>query len=1317
MKTKMAAMLLALGMLLSMLPAAVSAEALPGFTDVAAMTDEAFFGVWNRGEEAWAGAGKLNYSVTDELSGVETCVKNGDYAGAKQELLQYFRTRSIGYTPKLATQDYPVDLLIDNIFTNRVTFLDKQLEIPCEYSWVEVDVTNMLQTVRNGIAAICMHPRKKTPDIISIASKESDNAPYVEAVINGETVRLAITQDFYIRAESYENENYGLEQELLMRDSGNPIDSDTMISFLQIDTSGLKETDNIVQAKLKLYAKTSAAEPQQLMLFRHIRDLDETTATFANQKGDLTVVSWQGIEGGTDWKWPDGYYSEFWYHFPRFYFLHTMAQMYYDKADEYYAWHAINMMLDFIQDQTVGFPRALEQPLRDDSFMVAFFALIGSDSMDAEACTAIMKYFWQGAEYLRTNFSVGSNWGTSQTKTFIEYAAVFPEFADQRLWIKTVRNRMENDIGPLILDDGSYVENSNSYAAGVLTTLKDVMIYAEAAGLEFSPNFKQRVKGLTRYLMDSAIPTGQSVEWGDGGAASVRSTILEMSEVFDDNDFRYFGSNGENGTPPEKLSALYPVGRRAFMRSGWNKNATFLFVNNYRGNIHQHSDALHIYLYAYGKPLLVDTGKASYDLVNDEIAIWQTYDTEAHNTVDVNGQTQENKDYGESAEMDITDYTDFYEGYTDSNEGVRHNRSILFIKPGYFIVSDLMEPEDETKLNSYSQTWHMPYRAKPSIAEGTKIGRSNFSNQANIQVVPADPESLTAELPIGWGVGDSRSTDTQEYLAYRQEAAGKVSYDTVLYPEQLGASDKVSVERIDTGFDKTEVSALNIKMNQNEAVYMIAHSHKDELKTFGEDSFDGRMAFYEKNSYGKLQKVSVSDGKNLTVGGVPLIKSNVPIANLAISYDAEDMYLSSGDENVTAAVYIPNGVKNIWLNGKKTALVRVGDYAYVGENGVRPDVELIADGSGISALFPELKLDKYIYRNEKNQLLYQLEIENGTKATGGADYDGLISLPYTNGDSVLVTPDYSVRFSKKVRIANYFTSNGKYQYIMQSGERADIPVTEFESADEALKSVPVVKVGSDLYTVNQLQGYQIPVDSSKETQPPVQNKPPSPGSPSSSGNGANSGNGGGGNPGGSPGTGTDPGGAEQPDPKVLFTDIKNHWAEQEITGLAEKKILNGVTETQFMPDKTVTRAEFAAMLVRAAELETAAYDGSFLDVGDGAWYANVIQAAKNYGLLAGFDGYVRPDDLITREEMAKMVVTACESAFGIALPEENTLAFGDTADISRWAYPYVSGAVRLGILKGDENGNFLPSASGTRAQAAVMIHRILSIAGGAQNED
>ena len=50
MKTKMAAMLLVLGMLLSVLPAAVSAEALPGFTDVASITDEAFFGVWNRGE-------------------------------------------------------------------------------------------------------------------------------------------------------------------------------------------------------------------------------------------------------------------------------------------------------------------------------------------------------------------------------------------------------------------------------------------------------------------------------------------------------------------------------------------------------------------------------------------------------------------------------------------------------------------------------------------------------------------------------------------------------------------------------------------------------------------------------------------------------------------------------------------------------------------------------------------------------------------------------------------------------------------------------------------------------------------------------------------------------------------------------------------------------------------------------------------------------------------------------------------------------------------------------------------------------------------
>ena len=682
------AMMLIIG---STIQNSVLANETHAFTDVSSMTDEEFFGVWNNGTESWTNPGKLNYEYSSELLMIEECVKKANYKGAKKELLSYLQNRTTGYAPPMPEASYPIDLIIDEVYTNRVTFIEKELTVPTEYEWIEADVSSLLSTVHGGVASICLHSRRKEPDAIRIASKESKNKPYVDAVINGKSVQLPVLRDLYIRAEDYENQNFGAENEILIRDSGTPIDSDTMIGFIQIDTSTLSEDDVITAAKLKMYAKTDADKASELMIFRFLRELDEEQDIFASLKSELTIVSWQGIEGGTDWEWPDGYYTEFGYHFNRFLFLPTFVQAYKDTGNEYYAYHTIRLMLDFINDKYVGYPRSLEEPLRAESWYKVFFEIIDSESMNPEACTAIMKYFWQGADYLKDNFAIGSNWGTSQTKTFVGYCAVFPEFRDQPLWKKTARNRLENDISPLILDDGSYIENSNSYATVTLETLLNILDYAEKAGLEFSAPFMEKVEKYTTFIMDTCVPSGVPVEWGDGASSNSRETILEMGKLLENQEFIYFGSEGENGTEISHTSSLYPVGRRAFMRSNWEENGTYLFINNYKGNIHGHSDSLHIYLYAYGRPLLVDTGKASYDLVNDEIAIWQTYDTEAHNSIEINEKHQDNIDRNETAELDMTEYTDFYTGYSDSVQDARFTRNILFVKPNYFIVSDLLK--------------------------------------------------------------------------------------------------------------------------------------------------------------------------------------------------------------------------------------------------------------------------------------------------------------------------------------------------------------------------------------------------------------------------------------------------------------------------------------------------------------------------------------------------------------------------------------------------------------------------------------------------
>lgn len=1295
------------------------------FTDVSSMTDEEFFGVWNNGTESWTNPGKLNYGYSAELSGIEECVKKADYKGAKAELLSYLRSRTSGYVPQMPEADYPIDLLIDGVYTNRVTFIDKELSVPTEYEWIEADVSSLLKAVSDGAAAICFHARKKEADIIRIASKESENAPYVDAVINGVKVQLPVLRDIYIRAEDYENENYGMAEEILIRDSGNPIDSDTMIGFIQIDTSTLSADDIITSAKLKLYAKTDAAEPSKLMAFRFLRELDEEADTFGTLRSELTVVSWQGIEGGTDWEWPDGYYSEFWYHFNRFLFLPTLVQAYKETKNDYYAYHTINFILDFIKDKYVGYPRTLEAPIRDESWYTVFFEIINSESMNPDACSAIMKYFWQGADYLKDNFAVGSNWGTTQTKALIGYCAVFPEFRDQPLWMKTARNRVENDISPLILDDGSYIENSNSYAAGTLETLLSVLDYAEHAGLEFSPDFMKKVEAYATFIMDTCDPNGRPVEWGDGMASNQRETILELGELLGNQEFIYFGSEGENGVQASHTSSLYPVGRRAFMRSNWNENATYLFINNYKGNIHGHSDSLHIYLHAYGRSLLVDTGKASYDLENDEIAIWQTYDTEAHNSIEINEKRQENIDRNETAVMDMTEYTDFYTGYSDSVSDARFTRNILFVKPNYFIVSDLLEPAEEDTVNQYKQTWHLPYRANPSIDAATKTGKSNFDNSANILVIPADPQELEADLPIGWGRGDTSSVTKQEYLAYSQEKSGDVIFDTVLLPQKMGVNDDVDIKRLDTGFDKSEVSALEITINNNVARYIISHSRVDELKEYGTSSYDGRMAFFEKNSYGQLKTVSISDGKNLTADGIEIIKSDSMIENLSISYTGKDMYLSSTDENFSAEVYVPEGTENIYLNNTAATLQMNGNYALVGGSVIRPKGDKSTENGEVKFKFDEAKYEKYLNKNGESEKVYALEIEADTVATGGENYDGSIGLPFASDDEVLIRPDYSVKFSKPIKITNYFEKGENCSYVTQIGTSDLIFECDADLVSETLETVPVVSVGNDFYTIYNLKEFYAPTEEKaiisplEPTGPPdKENNAGDSSGTSGDSSGDSSGNSGGSGSGGSGSGGSDDSSAasskdndseEELSGQISeFTDISGHWAEEEIKQLAEKGILNGVSKELFMPDKTVTRAEFAAMLIRAAGIETVTYDGCFHDVDATDWYADILQTASNLGIMNGFNGYARPTDNVTREEAIKMLVTVCKSYFDMNVSSGVKIQFADNDSISSWAYQYVEQAAAMEIIQGDNEGRFNPRESATRAQAATMLYRVLT---------
>jgi hypothetical protein len=173
---------------------------------------------------------------------------------------------------------------------------------------------------------------------------------------------------------------------------------------------------------------------------------------------------------------------------------------------------------------------------------------------------------------------------------------------------------------------------------------------------------------------------------------------------------------------------------------------------------------------------------------------------------------------------------------------------------------------------------------------------------------------------------------------------------------------------------------------------------------------------------------------------------------------------------------------------------------------------------------------------------------------------------------------------------------------------------------------------------------------------------------------------------------------------VDVTPASCGWAQAAIEELAGAGIVAGVDGSHFEPGRAATRAEFASLLVKALGMEAKQGAKSpFKDVKDGAWYAEAVTTAAAKGLVKGYeDGSFRPEKTITREEVAAMLVRA----MNLPATEEK-LTFKDSDSVSAWARNSVAVAAANGLVKGFTDGSFRPGAAASRAECAVMVYRML----------
>lgn len=181
-------------------------------------------------------------------------------------------------------------------------------------------------------------------------------------------------------------------------------------------------------------------------------------------------------------------------------------------------------------------------------------------------------------------------------------------------------------------------------------------------------------------------------------------------------------------------------------------------------------------------------------------------------------------------------------------------------------------------------------------------------------------------------------------------------------------------------------------------------------------------------------------------------------------------------------------------------------------------------------------------------------------------------------------------------------------------------------------------------------------------------------------------------------------------PKEL-PDVANHWSKSAVNDMASRLVVNGVDSTHFNPNNNVTRAEFAAILVRALGLSDTGTSSAFTDVSSSDWYMGAVAVANEYNLIDGYeDGTFRPNKTISRQEAfvilnrAMTIVKLQQTTGSSALS-----SYTDQNKVASWAQTATQAALSSGVVQG--NGKLLnPTGQMSRAETATVMQRLLKLA-------
>ncbi len=490
---------------------------------------------------------------------------------------------------------------------------------------------------------------------------------------------------------------------------------------------------------------------------RELDDIHQDIFTFQNVRDKIPRKK----NGHLNWRYlGPNHDREFGFFLNRQHYLRILVDEYLKDHEEKYAEQFDHLLQDWLITNPVPWRkkhnvvwRTLEASLRIMwVWTFTFFGFLKASQFTPATRLLMLSSIPKHAEYIKKYYVNSGNIRVMELNSLTTIGAVWPQFKNATQWVQHGIEKLKPELlSEQVYPDGVQKELTSHYHMVAMKNFEHAMNMAEKKGVKIPKEYKNKVEKMWNYYAYTTRPNGLGLLNNDADLDDHREDILKAADRFGKDDWKYIVSNGEKGKIPELSSFISPWAGHLISRESYKQNAQWGFFDfGPLGTGHIHKDKLHVSISAYGKDIVVDSGRYRY--INDKWRKKYFKATRAHNTIliDHAGQTKF-KDQNERPiphnQYEINEKFDFGLGFFDKGykRGIisrlfnkaYHIRAYSYVRGNFWIILDKVFFRNFSIFKNKATIqalWHFHPDYHPIIDDG--IVQLNTQDNKNLTIVP-----------------------------------------------------------------------------------------------------------------------------------------------------------------------------------------------------------------------------------------------------------------------------------------------------------------------------------------------------------------------------------------------------------------------------------------------------------------------------------------------------------------------------------------------------------------------------------------------------